>query len=223
MKFKSNQAAFGRHETFQLRYGWLTKGYQALKKNPKVFESDESTIELGVGKNMVNSIRYWMMACRLLENSPISLTPFADYIFDQNEGVDPYLEDEATLWLLHWKLATNPEQATAWFWFFNQFHKPAFTSKELRAALRDFAEANLNKKHSLATIKNDALVLMRMYCQSAGNKKTPVEEALDSPLAILGLVFQGAGGAQLSIFTGCQTGLGAWDFWLCRHGIDVES
>ena len=191
MEFYSHKTAFGRHETFQLRYGWLTKGYQAVEKNPGVFKSDEATVELGVGKNMVNSIRYWMRACRLLDGD--LLTPFAHYIFNPKDGVDPYLEDEATLWLLHWKLATNPEQATTQFWFFNRFHKPVFTVSELQVALQDFARANIRNKYSAATIKNDASVLTRMYSQSAGNKKTPMEEALDSPLALLSLLSRGPG------------------------------
>lgn len=206
MKFNPNQAAFGRNETFQLRYGWLTKGYQAFKKNPRVFESDESTVELGVGKNMVNAIRYWMRACGLLESSA-SLTPLADYIFSQSNGVDPYLEDEATLWLLHWKLATNAEQATAWFWFFNRFHKPTFTSQGLQGALQDFVEANSKARHSPATIKNDALVLIRMYCQTARNKRVPVEEVIDSPLATLGLISRGAGDRSYQSLPGARSEL----------------
>jgi hypothetical protein len=51
------KTAFGRHETFALRYGWLTKGYQAAQKDPKIFQSDEATVTLGVGVNMVNSIQ----------------------------------------------------------------------------------------------------------------------------------------------------------------------
>ncbi|WP_419645384.1 DUF4007 family protein, partial [Thiolapillus sp.] len=38
------KVAFGRHETFALRYSWLTKGYQAVSK-PKgnsIFSSDEA-------------------------------------------------------------------------------------------------------------------------------------------------------------------------------------
>ena len=193
MKFNPNQVAFGRHETFHMRYGWLTKGYQEVRKDANVFRSDEATVKLGVGKNMVDSIRYWMMACRLLESHPVSLTSFADYIFASNEGVDPYLEDEATIWLLHWKLATNAEQATAWFWFFNQFHKPVFTSQALQTALGDFARTNLKSNYSVMTIKKDALVLTRMYCRSTGNTSMPMEEALDSPLAILGLVSRRTG------------------------------
>ena len=57
--FVANKVAFGRHETFHLRFGWLTKGYRSWCETPKIFEEDDPTVTLGVGKNMVTSIRYW--------------------------------------------------------------------------------------------------------------------------------------------------------------------
>ncbi|NOQ15368.1 MAG: DUF4007 family protein, partial [Methyloprofundus sp.] len=44
--FSPSKAAFGRHETFALRYGWLTKGFQALQTDPGIFNSDASTVTL---------------------------------------------------------------------------------------------------------------------------------------------------------------------------------
>jgi len=194
MKFNSDKTTFGRHETFQLRYGWLTKGYQAVKKDPKVFESDKATVALGVGKNMVLSIRYWMRAIGMLEDKSNTLTDLANYIFDEKNGIDPYLEDEATVWLIHWKLASNPTLATTWYWFFNEFHKPYFTGQELQSSFVDFVKKNVKNKVSVSTLKSDAAVLTRMYVRSMGNTRTPMEEALDSPLALLGLITQSAGG-----------------------------
>jgi len=52
------RSAFGRHETFPLRFGWLTKGVGAWLDNPIVFDEDDAIVKLGVGKNMVDAIRY---------------------------------------------------------------------------------------------------------------------------------------------------------------------
>lgn len=49
----------GRHETFTPRYGWLKKGFDACAHNPHVFTDETAIEQLGVGKNMVQSIRYW--------------------------------------------------------------------------------------------------------------------------------------------------------------------
>lgn len=189
MRFTGEKAAFGRHETFALRYGWLTKGTQALMSGEPVFEAEDATVRLGVGKNMVTSIRYWLQAARLIVKAGDGwkLTETGTYIFD-DDGCDPYLEDEATIWLIHWLIASNPELATSWWWFFNRYHKPEFTAAELTVALQDFVEAEVKGRHASSTLKSDVAVLLRMYVRSTSGDKIPAEEALDSPLAVLGLV-----------------------------------
>ena len=52
-----------------MRYARLTKGFQAFNKNQAIFSSDESTIELGVGKNMVNAIKYWLRTTTILKDA----------------------------------------------------------------------------------------------------------------------------------------------------------
>ena len=96
--FNPKKASFGRHETFALRYSWLTKGFQAFNKNHAIFSSDESTIELGVGKNMVNAIKYWLRATTILKDASDGLITISlgNAIFSE-DGWDPYLEDEATI------------------------------------------------------------------------------------------------------------------------------
>ena len=192
MKFKSDTVAFGRHETFALRYSWLPKGFHALKKTASIFDNDNAVVELGVGRNMVTSIRYWLRACQLITpQKPDTPLEIGHLIFDK-KGLDPYLEDEATIWLMHWLLATHSTMATSWFWFFNKFHKPEFTDQELQTALADFIHDQVveKKRPSMGTIKKDALLIARMYTQSRGSARIPLEEALDSPMALLGLMTQ---------------------------------
>jgi len=210
MKFLSDQVAFGRHETFALRYSWLSKGFHALKRKPTVFDDDDSVVDLGVGRNMVSSIRYWLRACQLITpQKPDEPEMIGDLIFDPKTGLDPYLEDEATIWLVHWLLATNSSLATSTFWFFNKFHKPEFTSEELQTALADFVKEQVVEKRrpTAGTIKKDALLLPRMYSQSKGNSRVPLEEALDSPLSLLGLVTQSAGDRAYQFKPAARPGL----------------
>lgn len=182
--------SFGRHETFALRFGWLTKGFQAWDRNSNVFESDDATVRLGVGKNMVHAIRYWLIASQVLEADGNSLesTKLGRLIFDIKSGYDPYLEDDATIWLLHWLIASNARNATAFFWFFNHFYKPEFTQKELFDALREFVNERLGTKIADNTLKSDITLLLRMYESTIDFKTIPIEEGLDSPLSMLGLV-----------------------------------
>lgn len=194
MMFTPETTSFGRHETFALRYGWITKGFQAYEKDAKIFDSEDAVVRLGVGRNMVNAIKYWLKAFQLLDATKRNISPIGQLIFNSNDGVDPYLEDEGTLWLLHWLLTTNPNEATAWYWFFNKFHKMEFNAEELRRSLCMFHEEQIGPRYSETTLKSDSSLITRMYVSSTGNTRTPLEDALDSPLSLLGLVTQSPGG-----------------------------
>lgn len=199
MKLNPKKAAFGRHETFFLRYGWLTKGFWAnlsyINDNTPsdIFKSDNAVVELGVGKNMVASIKYWLQATQLLMSSEKGFlipTDLGMSLMGNNlePGWDAYLEDEATLWLLHWLIASNATQATAFYWFFNRYHKTQFTQDELRTALNDFIKENISANTSAGTIKNDISVLTRMYSSVEADKKQSWDDILDSPMSQLGLI-----------------------------------
>ncbi len=188
--FSPVKAAFGRHETFALRYSWLTKGFQALQTNPDIFTSDAATVELGVGKNMVNAIRYWLRATQMIEASDDGwqATDIGKAILSEDTGWDPFLEDEATLWLIHWLLATNSELATAWYWFFNCFHKIEFSQEEAANDLAAFVSDNLTSKHSERTVRHDINLILKMYCQGQQGAKVELENILDAPLTSLRLI-----------------------------------
>lgn len=187
MIFKATKTAFGRHETFALRYGWLPKGYQAATKYPKIFLEDISTVELGVGKNMVKSIRYWLRATQMMDAEDLP-TQLGEFLLEENTGVDPFLEDEASLWLIHWLLSSNAHLATAWYWFFNYFQRTEFTSEEVVTSLNDFVKERVSAKPALGTLKNDAMMVLRMYCAPQAIGRLAYEDSLDAPLSMLGLL-----------------------------------
>ena len=57
------QYRFSGHESFPCRYAWLPKAFAAIAEDPLAFADEEKAmIRLGVGKNMVRSIRFWMQA-----------------------------------------------------------------------------------------------------------------------------------------------------------------
>lgn len=190
MKFNPKKMSFGRHETFPLRYSWLTKAYQEVVVDPSVFDADDATVRLGVGKNMVNAIRYWAQATQIIKKAETGFQPteLGHFIFDEEEGVDPYLEDEATIWLLHWHMASNPEQATCAYWMFNRYHKPEFTSEQALDSLVDFVKQNSNTKPSKNTLKNDVAVALRMYSDARPKTKQFSDEFLDTPFASIKLL-----------------------------------
>jgi hypothetical protein len=181
----SNTFTIGRHGSFQLRYGWITKGIQAIQakkahKISDVFTSDDATVNLGVGKNMVAAIRYWLTATKVIDNG--SITEFGEFLNQK----DIYLEDDASLWLLHLALTQNKELATSVYWLFNHFHQNEFSAEEAGNAFLSYASEN-NWKGSEKTLKMDIQVILRMYAPHK-SKKTQIEDMLESPLSLLGLI-----------------------------------
>ena len=179
----SNIFTIGRHGSFQLRYGWITKGIQAVdgaKKLADVFTSDNATVNLGVGKNMVAAIRYWLMATQVIDNEKI--TKFGNFLKEKDE----YLEDDASLWLLHLTLAQNKKLATSIYWLFNRFHQNEFSAEEAGNAFLSYAREN-NWNGSEKTLRMDVQVILRMYAPHK-SAKTQVEDMLESPLSLLGLI-----------------------------------
>ena len=112
---------FRGHETFTIRKGWLNKGIKNVIAEPGVFVSKENNPMdiLGIGANMVKSLRYWLQATNLT-TEPNSgkryqtLTEIGELIYEN----DPYFEEIGSLWLVHYSLATNLELATSWYVFF---------------------------------------------------------------------------------------------------------
>ena len=97
----TNKYIFSGHESFPCKTLWLKKGYDFVIQG-KDFNSSEAVIDLGVGKNMVAAIRFWLRVFGICEND--QLTWLGNYLFNDENGKDKYLEDLATLWLLHFHL-----------------------------------------------------------------------------------------------------------------------
>lgn len=191
---------FSGHETFPLRYGWLKKAYDAIAaldaaaNGRDVFTDDAAIAKFGVGKNMVTSIRHWAAACGVLFDTgkgQLRATELGDLIFGPS-GIDPYLENPATLWLLHWQLASyDPARRrpnkTTWHWVINHFPGLAFEKDDLIEGLTKIAEVRNWPRLAPVTISNDVVCFLRTYegRQSDGDS---IEDALSSPLAELGLI-----------------------------------
>ncbi|NLH98001.1 MAG: DUF4007 family protein [Chthonomonadales bacterium] len=189
---------FAGHQTFALRSGWLKKGLDALQTETvgtaDVFRRDDALVTLGVGKNMVQAIRHWLVVTRLVEDVPGTrgqqLTPswLGLSLMGRPDapGWDPYLEDEATLWLLHWRLAGPGSLALTWVWTFSYFNEYEFSRQSLADAVYRAATARCRRTPALSTIERDVECLLHTYAGIAGSRMS--EDHLDSPLVALGLI-----------------------------------
>ncbi|MDG0980179.1 MAG: DUF4007 family protein [Halieaceae bacterium] len=194
---------FTGHDTFPLRHGWLFKAIDLIKNKQLISASDNEqaarTIEiLGVGKNMVNAIRYWAEVSKVVEtrfdNRALvqEATPFGNYLFDVESGRDPYLEDIGTLWLLHFLLCFDDSQLTAYRYFFNYSNSIYFEKNKLvEDLLEDLVRLTGSASVNQSTIKKDVDCFLATYAekQRIGSKKKAVnEDHFASPLTELGLV-----------------------------------
>lgn len=158
---------------------------------------------------MVSAIRYWLQASQMLNAETGIYSELGELLLDVETGFDPYLEDEATLWLIHWLISSNAEKATAFYWFFNKFHKPEFSQEEIATALSDWVKGNLTHKVASSTIKSDASLLPRMYANSKAIGRLSLEDALDSPLTQLRLISMSSSGRTYMSKPGSRPGLPA--------------
>lgn len=165
---KQYSLTFSGHETFPLRQMWLKKVVDIADKNgyiaKKSFSDPEKIAVLGVGKNMLSSMRHWAVACRVIsENSGDSfgVTDFAKLILSDN-GFDPYSEHPTTAWLMHWKLASVDTKATTIYWLFNKINNLSFTKAELKNQLQQLCD-KYQKTVSEASISKDIDACLRGY------------------------------------------------------------
>lgn len=208
---------FARHETFHPRYGWLKKGFDYVKKDNNVFLRDDASVVLGVGKNMVRSMKYWCAAFKIIQEKPEApkniSRPFIPTSFGEallsDRGWDPYLEDPASLWLLHWELLKKPNLATAWYFTFNEFHLSEFTQAHLHEALIKYiTEAFSDTTVSESSTKKDVNAIFRMYGkQDISKSKKLNEENINCPFTELGLIEKIENSSYYTFKVGMKKGL----------------
>jgi hypothetical protein len=213
MSSKKSTTSFSGHETFPFRYGWLKKGVDAVSKaeNGSFFSRDDAMIELGVGKNMVQSIRHWCIVTDVIElnetgGSHCGPTEFGEKIF-LHPGYDPYLEDPATLWLLHWQIASNKQRATTWYWLFNLWHSVEFTKAQLVDEITAWIEHEELKPITINTLRRDIDTCLRTYVSSRRTNATSSEDSFSCPLTELNLIAEMEDGRSFQISRGEQRSL----------------
>jgi hypothetical protein len=155
---------FSGHESFPCKSLWLKKGYDFYAAQ-KDFNSPDAVVELGVGKNMVAAIRYWYKAFGL-KSEDERINWISDFLFDDKDGKDRYMEDLGTLWLLHFLLVYS-NTASLYNLFFVDFQKERrrFDRNQIVTFVkRKMAETNQDYLFNANTVKKDVGVLLLNYC-----------------------------------------------------------
>lgn len=183
------------HEAFAPRHGWLVKLYHAVRHKPDLFlDDDTAVLELGIGRNMVRSLRFWGVAFGLLSSGGAArsndrkyhggVTPFADALLDPDSGLDPYLDEIGTLWRLHWVLSTRANLGA--LSVLSELGEPEVTRADLVA--RVLARARSNGRATERTASNHVDVFLRMYDAASATDVAAWEDGLGSPFQDLDLL-----------------------------------
>jgi len=183
---------FRGHETFFVRKGWLNKGLKYVNRDPFVFMGANGNPMdiLGIGSNMVKSLRYWLQAFTLTVEPSSGkreqrITDFGRTVFKN----DPYIEEIGTICLLHYSLASNCDDATAWYYFFNEFKPVEFTRDDFVLQISNYLRIQ-GAEVAERSLDDDFNCIINTYVpRSKSNPgKVQAESNIDCPLGELGLV-----------------------------------
>ena len=177
---------FSGHESFACKSHWLKRGSDFVRGENN-FNDDDAVVRLGVGKNMVASIKFWLKAIGLLKDA--GLVALANHLFDDDNGKDPYLEDIGTLWLLHF-LLIQTDYATIYKTTFVDYHRQRniIEKSKLQNYIKHicFDETGYKNLYNDNTVKRDIGVMLHNYCaKNGGNVNIEDSNSLFAPLNLI--------------------------------------
>lgn len=173
--------SFARHQTFHIRSNWLSKALEALKSDGKVFSDRSAPSRLGIGKNMVESLRFWVTACKLAEphsKGELRLTDFGNLVYEY----DRYFQDDVTWLLIHFNLISNADGATSWFLLFNRFNQPKLSKAEFITMVARYYQGVAK-----SSLDKDYECIVNTYVSSTSTSGNP-EDNIICPLRKFGLI-----------------------------------
>ncbi|MFD1020956.1 DUF4007 family protein [Thalassobacillus hwangdonensis] len=181
--------AYGQHQSFYLRDRWLSKAIKQLREDSRFFYDKEAFEKIGLGKNMVQSLRFWVVATNIVEENTNEqrkkvhhITSFGDVI----DRYDRHIQFNDTAAMLHYHLTTNKESSTVWYWFFNLLEETAISKEDLFSIFVKWVEETENKKISHKSLKRDIDCLIKLY--TAGEDAQDPEEVIQSPINKISLL-----------------------------------
>lgn len=172
------------HESFSIREGWITKGIFEIKNNSKLFSEKNLTDILGIGTNMIKSLKYWLITSGIIKETKkteYELTELGRLI----EQYDPYMEEAFSLYFIHLSIVTNIEKAIIWNIFFNKCNIKSFSKRELLEQIEYILETE-NLEYNEKMLVDEISILLKTY--TIDEKSGTPENNFTCPLTELKLV-----------------------------------
>lgn len=166
---KFTYMAYARHQSFYLRDKWFSKGLREVKRDSRFFFNEFSFEKIGLGKNMVESLKYWLTAFNVIEERNEEgqrghhLTELGGFFYTH----DRLLQKNDTLSILHYKLVRNEnDQSTVFEWYFNKFKETAVSKPDLLNSFITWVGQNESKDISEKSLKRDIDCLIQFYTKT---------------------------------------------------------
>lgn len=179
--------AYGQHQSFHLRDRWLSKALKSIEGDERFFYDDNAFEKIGLGKNMVQSLRFWAEATKVVDKQESkkhshTLSDLGKLILKYDKVIQ--LQDTASI--LHYKLTSDKDLASSWYWFFNCYNEKVSTKEEIFEELKIWVQNKELKSVAEGSIKKDVDCLVRLY--TSGQDKEDPEEVIHSPIAKINLM-----------------------------------
>ena len=147
-----------KNESFYIREGWFEKALNAIAEDNtrNVFYKNNGIKILGIGSNMVKSLKYWLKAANIIDTDN-KLTEFGLLLFKY----DRYLEDDFSWFLIHYFMTINKDECPVTNAVFNSSIK-TFDKTSLNEMLFSYfnqIDNGVNKKY----IESDVNVFIKSY------------------------------------------------------------
>ncbi len=188
----TEKLSFGKHQTFAFKATWIPKVLEFFDKDSdgvyysKILSEYDAKYKLGLGTNMVGSLKYWLQVLNITKDNRSGgrlLTDFGAMLKEK----DPYLENKSSLFLLHKYLVQSFDNATAWFYFFNEYRPKKFTREDFFKRLKTWLIKNYpNYNIADNTLIKDVNCFIQVY-SNKDNKETP-EDGTYCPLSELNFI-----------------------------------
>ena len=165
----SNKVKMKRHESFSIREGWLVKGINAVKSDPKIFSSSDATDILGIGTNMVKSLKYWLIASGVVheDKKGLFLTDLGNLI----DKYDPYFDDLFSWWMIHTSMLFNYEEFYILYLFFNKCNMNEFSKEDVLQVISNIL-TNKSTEFNEKILLDEINMIIKSYS---------IDEKIDNP------------------------------------------
>ncbi|MFD2670972.1 DUF4007 family protein [Marinicrinis sediminis] len=158
--------AYARHQSFYIRDKWFSKGLRAVKQDKRFFFDEYAFETVGLGKNMLESLKYWLLAFNVLEERTEdgqrvhALSEIGDILFES----DRLLQRNESLSILHYHLVRNGNDlSTVFDWYFNKYRETIVGKRDLFNSFITWVSQNEAKAVSKNSLKRDIDCLIQFY------------------------------------------------------------